>query len=89
MYFHTEPQVCKPAAGFQSVSEALEILKLKKENFVCNSDKLQSQIGTGASQLYLCRNCEFTENMRSEFPSTNQEMTEDFKKFSPEHEECE
>ncbi len=75
--------MCKPAASFQPLSEALKVLKLQKQNLVC--DKLQSQVATQAPQVHLCSTCEFTENMKSEFPSTKQEMTEDFQKLSPEH----
>ena len=88
MYFLTEPQICEPAVDFQPLSEALKVSKLERQSFVCGGDKLQSQTGTGAPQVRLCINREFTESMRSEFPSTEQEEIEDFKKLSPDHVEC-
>uniref|UniRef100_A0A8P4GRS3 Protein shortage in chiasmata 1 ortholog n=1 Tax=Dicentrarchus labrax TaxID=13489 RepID=A0A8P4GRS3_DICLA len=80
-----EPQMCETAGSFQPMSEALKVIKLEKQSFVSVGDKLQSHMGTGALQVSLCSNREFTESMKSEFPSTKQEKTEDFKKLSPEH----
>ncbi|XP_070820016.1 protein shortage in chiasmata 1 ortholog [Chaetodon trifascialis] len=82
-----EPGICEPAVTFQPLSEALRVIKLEKQSFGCAGDKLPSQAGTGAPQVYLCSDCESTENMSCEFSSTKEEEMEDFKKLSPEHEE--
>ncbi|XP_026200054.1 protein shortage in chiasmata 1 ortholog isoform X3 [Anabas testudineus] len=81
-----EPQIFEPAVDFQPLSEALEILKLEKQRFVSVNDELQLQLTMEAPQMYLCSNCEFTESMRSEFLSTEEEeKVEDFEKLSPDH----
>ncbi|XP_070759887.1 protein shortage in chiasmata 1 ortholog [Enoplosus armatus] len=81
-----EPQIQEPAIDFQPLSEALRVMKLENQSFVSVGDKQQSQMGCMITpQVYLCSNREFTENMRSEFPSTEQEQMEDFRKLSPEH----
>lgn len=81
--------MCEPAVDFQPLSEALKVFQLEKQSLVCVGDDLQSRTGTGSPQVFLCSSCEFTENMRSEVPSTKHEEMEDFKKLSPEHVEGE
>nr|XP_046241409.1 protein shortage in chiasmata 1 ortholog isoform X3 [Scatophagus argus] len=82
-YLLAEPQICEPAVSFQSLTKALNIVNSEKESFACAGDKLQSQMGTEALLVDLRSNCEFTESMRSEFPSTKHEEMEE--KMSPEH----
>lgn len=79
----------EPAVGFQPLSEALTVTKLEKQSLVSTGDDLQSQMGTASRLGFSCSNCEFTESMRSEVPSTEHELMEDFKKLSPEHVEGE
>uniref|UniRef100_UPI0037E8A9FC protein shortage in chiasmata 1 ortholog n=1 Tax=Semicossyphus pulcher TaxID=241346 RepID=UPI0037E8A9FC len=78
-----EPQIHEQPADFQPLSEALKVIKLDNESSVGVDDKLQSQMRTGTRQVNLCSNCEFTESLRSEFPS--EQKMEDFTKLSPEH----
>ncbi|XP_060927905.1 protein shortage in chiasmata 1 ortholog [Limanda limanda] len=82
----TEPETPEPALGFQPLSEAVKVLKLEKQSFVTAAAELRSQMSKGTSQVYLCSNCEVTESLRSELPSTRDEKMEDFKKVSPDHE---
>ncbi|XP_030274242.1 protein shortage in chiasmata 1 ortholog isoform X4 [Sparus aurata] len=82
-----EPQICDSADEFHPLSEALKVIKLEKQNFVCDGDKPQTQAEMGDLEVYLCGNCEFTENMRSEFTPSKQLEMEDFKKLSPELDE--
>ncbi|CAB1426362.1 unnamed protein product [Pleuronectes platessa] len=84
-----EPETPEPAVDFQPLSEAVKVLKLEKQSFVTAAAELRSQMSKGTSQVYLCSNCELTENLRSELPSTREEKMEDFKKLSPDHELCE
>ncbi|XP_053277060.1 protein shortage in chiasmata 1 ortholog [Pleuronectes platessa] len=81
-----EPETPEPAVDFQPLSEAVKVLKLEKQSFVTAAAELRSQMSKGTSQVYLCSNCELTENLRSELPSTREEKMEDFKKLSPDHE---
>ncbi|XP_038560284.1 protein shortage in chiasmata 1 ortholog isoform X2 [Micropterus salmoides] len=81
-----EPQIHEPAVDFQPLSEALRVMKLENQSFISVGDKQQSPVGCVITpQVYLCRNCEFTESMLSEFNSNEQEKMEDFNKRSPEH----
>ncbi|XP_044051343.1 protein shortage in chiasmata 1 ortholog [Siniperca chuatsi] len=81
-----ERQIHEPAVDFQPLSEALRVIKLENQSFVGIGDKQQAQMGCIITpQVYLCSEREFTESMRSEFPSTEQEKMEDFRKLSPEH----
>ncbi|XP_078105996.1 protein shortage in chiasmata 1 ortholog [Sander vitreus] len=80
-----EPQTCEPAVDFQPLSEAWKVIRSEKQSVVSVGDKLQSQMETGAVQVYFCSSSEFTESMRSDVPSTEGEKMEDFKKLSPEH----
>ncbi|KAM9360190.1 protein shortage in chiasmata 1 ortholog [Symphorus nematophorus] len=82
-----EPQICDPADSFQPLCEAFKVSKLERQSFVCVGDKLQCQMETRAPWESLCISHEFTESMRSEFPSTKREEMEDFKKLSPHHAE--
>lgn len=77
--------MCEPGVCFQPLSEALRILKLENQNLMCDAEDLQSQMGTGSPQVFLCNNGGFTENMRSEVPPKRHQETEDFKRLSPEH----
>ncbi|XP_069379560.1 protein shortage in chiasmata 1 ortholog [Paralichthys olivaceus] len=81
-----EPQTSEPAVDFQPLSEAMKVLQLEKQSFMSAADDLQSQMNTGTSPVYLCSSREFTESIRSEFPSIREEKMEDFKKLSPDHE---
>ncbi|XP_037632604.1 protein shortage in chiasmata 1 ortholog isoform X2 [Sebastes umbrosus] len=80
-----EPQMYEAAVDFQPLSEAWKVIKSGNQSFICAGDTLQSQMETGAPQVYLCSSREFTESIRPEFPSTTEEKMEDFKKLSPEH----
>ncbi|XP_040898476.1 protein shortage in chiasmata 1 ortholog [Toxotes jaculatrix] len=80
-----EPQTYEPAVEYQPLSEALKVIESEKQSLISAASEL-SQMRTGAPQVCLCINREFTESMRSEFPSNEVEKVEDFKKRSPEHE---
>ncbi|XP_065818117.1 protein shortage in chiasmata 1 ortholog [Labrus bergylta] len=83
-----EPQNTDPAVDFRPLSDALKMMKLENLHFDSIDDKLQSETGPGTSQVNLCSNYEFTESLRSEFPSNKPEKEmEDFQKLSLEHEE--
>ncbi|XP_059192347.1 protein shortage in chiasmata 1 ortholog isoform X2 [Centropristis striata] len=82
-----EPQMFEPAVDFQPLSDAWRVMKSENESFMSVDDKLQSQMETGASPVYLCSSREFTESIRAECPSTTEEKMEDFKELSPENED--
>ncbi|AWP07461.1 Hypothetical protein SMAX5B_010343 [Scophthalmus maximus] len=79
-----EPQTSEAAVDFQPLSEAVKVLESEKQSFISAEGELQSEVRTGASQVYLCSIREFTESMRSESPPTREAKTEDFEKLSPE-----
>uniref|UniRef100_A0A4W6ECT2 Shortage in chiasmata 1 n=1 Tax=Lates calcarifer TaxID=8187 RepID=A0A4W6ECT2_LATCA len=81
-----EPETYEPAIDFQPLSEATKLVRSEKQSFIGVSRELQSQMMAETPQVYLCSSHEFTESMRSGFPSTEVEKIEDFKKLSPEHE---
>lgn len=74
------------AVDFQPLREASKVTKLEKESFISTADELESGMGVLASSLCCC---EFTESLKSEFPSTGEEVVEDFRNLPPEHEEGE
>lgn len=76
--------MCEPAVCLQPLSETLRILKFEKQSLMCDAEDLQSQMGTGSPQMFLC-NSGFTENMRAEVPSKRHQETEGFKRLSPEY----
>uniref|UniRef100_A0A3B4VMN0 Shortage in chiasmata 1 n=1 Tax=Seriola dumerili TaxID=41447 RepID=A0A3B4VMN0_SERDU len=80
-----EPQTYEPVVDFNRLSEAVKVIKSEKQSFICAGGELQSQLRMGDPQVYLCSSREFTESMRSEFPSTKDEKMEDFEKLSLEH----
>lgn len=85
IYFHTEPQMCEPDLCFQPLFEALKVLKSENQSFFCTGDNPQSETGVGTLQEFLYSNCEFTEKMRAEVPSSENTEMEDFNKLCLEH----
>ncbi|XP_030593133.1 protein shortage in chiasmata 1 ortholog isoform X4 [Archocentrus centrarchus] len=77
----SEPQIYESAVDFQPLWEALKVTKLEKESFISTADRLEM----GVLQLSLSCCSEFTESLKSEFPSTREETVEDFSKLPPEH----
>ncbi|XP_056233081.1 protein shortage in chiasmata 1 ortholog isoform X2 [Seriola aureovittata] len=80
-----EPQTYEPVVDFNPLSEAVKVIKSETHSFICAGGELQSQLRMGDPQVYLCSSREFTESMRSEFPSTKDKKMEDFEKLSLEH----
>ncbi|XP_068460526.1 protein shortage in chiasmata 1 ortholog isoform X2 [Clinocottus analis] len=81
-----EPQIYEPAVDFHPLSEAWKVITSENQSSVItDGDKLQSEMAIAALPAFLCINGEFTESIRTEFPSTTEEKMEDFKKLSPEH----
>ncbi|XP_041643349.1 protein shortage in chiasmata 1 ortholog [Cheilinus undulatus] len=81
----TEPHSDEPAVIYQPLSEALKVMKLENQSIISAGDKLLSEMSTEESQVNLYSYREFTESIRSEFPSKEQEETEDFQRLSLEH----